>query len=231
MTQGSIRVVVVDDHQVFADALAGRLSEEPDLTVVGTANAAQQSWDLLRRNEVDVVALDLDLAGQDGLEHGREILQHWPEMGIVVVTGANDEPPKVLEAVQMGVRGWVGKCDSVDVLVAAVRAVAKGENHIPSAMLTRALMYLSSGGVAPTPESEAIGRLTQRELDVLHGLMDGMSRTQIGDRLRVSPNTVRTHVQSILSKLGVHSALGAVAVARRAGLVAVGEASHDLSMT
>jgi DNA-binding NarL/FixJ family response regulator len=136
----------------------------------------------------------------------------------VVVTGAAEEVPRVLEAVQMGVRGWVDKADTADTLVAAVRAAGHGESRIPAEMLTKALMYLSAGGPAATPEQEAIGRLTNRERDVLYGLMDGLSRTQIGELLKVSPNTVRTHVQSILSKLNVHSALGAVALARKAGV-------------
>ena len=72
-------------------------------------------------NAVDVVALDLDLAGEDGLRLGREILAAWPDIGIVVVTGAPEEVPRVLEAVQMGVRGWVDKADTADTLVAAVR--------------------------------------------------------------------------------------------------------------
>jgi len=218
MSSTAIRVAVIDDHQVFADALASRLGEESDLTVVGTARTASDSWELLKRHPVDVIALDLDLAGEDGLRLGREILAAWPDIGIVVVTGAAEEVPRVLEAVQMGVRGWVDKADTADTLVAAVRAAGRGESRIPAEMLTKALMYLSAGGPAATPEQEAIGRLTNRERDVLYGLMDGLSRTQIGELLKVSPNTVRTHVQSILSKLNVHSALGAVALARKAGV-------------
>ncbi len=102
MSSTAIRVAVIDDHQVFADALASRLREEHDLTVVGTARAASDSWELLQRNDVDVIALDLDLAGDDGLRLGREILETWPDIGIVVVTGAAEEVPRVLEAVADG---------------------------------------------------------------------------------------------------------------------------------
>ena len=157
---------------------------------------------LLKRHPVDVIALDLDLAGEDGLRLGREILAAWPDIGIVVVTGAAEEVPRVLEAVQMGVPCWVDKADTADTLVAANRVAGHGESRIPAEMLTKALMYLSAGGPAATPEQEAIGRLTHRERDVLYAPMDGLSRTQIGaSRSKVSPNTVRTHVQSILSKL------------------------------
>ena len=88
MSSTAIRVAVIDDHQVFADALASRLREEQDLTVVGTARAASDSWELLQRHDVDVIALDLDLAGDDGLRLGREILGTWPD---IIATGGDAE--------------------------------------------------------------------------------------------------------------------------------------------
>jgi DNA-binding NarL/FixJ family response regulator len=217
MPQTTFRVLVVDDHRVFADALAGRLADEPDLEVVGTANTVDAVWESLSRNQVDLVTLDLDLAGEDGLALASEILQRWPSTGIVIVTGTSAED-RVLEAVQLGIRGWVAKAGSVDALLSALRGAAHGETRLPAAVLTRVLGSLSARNGATTPEAEALSRLTQRELDVLRCLMEGMSRNEIGALLHVSPNTVRTHVQSILHKLKVHSALTAVALARKAGL-------------
>lgn len=218
---GVIRVLVVDDHQVFAGAVALRLSQEPDLTVVGTAHHPAEAMAALDRQLVDVVALDLDfgLGGRDGLDLGRQILQQHPGVSIVVVTGLPDDAGRVLQAVQIGIRCWVAKSATVDNLLAGIRAAARGESHLPPDILTDALMFLSTGAPPVSPEVEAINRLTRRERDVLYGLMEGLSRNEIGERLRVSPNTVRTHVQSILSKLHVHSALGAVALARKAGVV------------
>jgi DNA-binding NarL/FixJ family response regulator len=96
--------------------------------------------------------------------------------------------------------------------------VSRGETHIPAALLTNVLVSLSGQPQASVTEAEGIRSLTQRELDVLSCLVEGMSRNEIGELLHVSPNTVRTHVQSILHKLKVHSALAAVAIARRAGV-------------
>ena len=217
MSQKPYRVLVVDDHRVFADALAGRLADEPDLEVAATANTVEEVWAVLERQEVDLVTLDLDLAGQDGLALAGEILQRRPAIGIVIVTGTSVED-RVLEAVQMGVRGWVAKSGSVDALLSALRGAAHGETRLPAEVLSRVLGTLSAHNGASTPEAEALSRLTQRELDVLRCLMEGLSRNEIGAMLHVSPNTVRTHVQSILHKLKVHSALTAVALARKAGL-------------
>jgi DNA-binding NarL/FixJ family response regulator len=172
---------------------------------------------VLAATPCDVVTLDLALAGEDGLALGAEILRRWPSTGVVVVTGL-DGGGQVLEAVQLGVRGWVSKVGTIDALTTALRGVARGETHIPAALLTQVLVSLSGQPQATVSEAEGIRSLTQRELDVLGCLVEGMSRNEIGELLHVSPNTVRTHVQSILHKLKVHSALAAVAIARRAGV-------------
>jgi Response regulator containing a CheY-like receiver domain and an HTH DNA-binding domain len=217
-----IRIAVVDDHRVFAEALATRLSAEPDLTVVGTAGSSGEALDLFSHNEIDVVTLDLDLGGEDGLAVGRQLRDQWPDLGIVVVTAAADDD-RVGEAVEMGVRGWVAKQGTTEALLIAVRGAARGETYLPAALLTRVLVSLSKRPSSSTPETDAIALLTARELDVLRCLIEGLSRTEIGAMLHISPNTARTHIQSILLKLNVHSALNAVAFARRAGVVGIGE--------
>jgi DNA-binding NarL/FixJ family response regulator len=226
MQQKRIRIAVVDDHRVFAEALAARLSAEPDLEVVGTASTSAEVLDLLSHNEIDVVTLDLSLDGEDGLAVGRRLRDRWPSLRIVVVTAAADDR-RVSEAVQMGVLGWVAKQGSIEALLIAVRGAARGETHLSAALLTRVLVSLSRAGKSSTPEADAITLLTVRELDVLRCLMEGLSRNEIGAKLRISPNTVRTHIQSILRKLNVHSALTAVAFARRAGIASVRPRRND----
>ena len=213
-----VRVAVVDDHRVFADAVSERLATEPDLEVVGTAGSGEEVLALLDAEQVDVVTLDLVLGIEDGLDVAREVAQRLPGVGMVVVTGA-DADDRCVEAVRIGVRGWVSKLSGTATLVEAVRAVARGETAIPPRLLgdvLTTLTVLADG--AGTADEAVVARLSQRELDVLRCLVDGRSRREIGEILGVSPNTVRTHVQSILGKFGVHSALTAVAIARRAGL-------------
>jgi Response regulator containing a CheY-like receiver domain and an HTH DNA-binding domain len=220
MKEHRIRIAVIDDHRVFAQALATRLSAEPDLEVVGTAGSSVGALELSSHSEIDVVVLDLDLGGEDGLGVGRLLRDLLPDLGIVIVTGTADDA-RVAEAVQMGVRGWVGKQGAIESLLNAIRGAARGETHLPAAMLSRVLVSLSRRPSSSTPEIEAIALLTSRELDVLRCLLAGQSRNQIGAMLHISPNTVRTHIRSILHKLNVHSALTAVAFARRAGVVGV----------
>lgn len=221
-----IRIVVMDDQRVFAESLAARLSAERDLMVVGTVSTSAQAMDLFAHNEVDVVTLDLRLDGEDGLSIGRRLRDRYPGLKIVVVTAAADDN-RVSEAVQMGVLGWVAKQSSIEVLLIAVRGAARGEIHLPAALLTQLLVSQSTQGRPATPEADAIAHLTARELEVLRALMEGLSRNEIGAMLHISPNTVRTHIRTILRKLNVHSALTAVALARRAGVVAVLTGQND----
>ncbi|MDQ5840259.1 MAG: response regulator transcription factor [Chloroflexota bacterium] len=145
----------------------------------------------------------------------------WSRLGISGLTAPADDDP-VAEAVHLGVRDWVVKQSGIEALLAAVREAAGGQAHLSAALLTRDLASLSDQAPSPTPESEAISLLTARELDVLHCLSDGLSGSQIGVLLHVSPNTIRTHRGHILHKLKVHSTLTAVALARRAGVDGLG---------
>jgi DNA-binding NarL/FixJ family response regulator len=216
MHQKRIRIAVVDNHRVFAETLAARLSAEPDLAVVGTASTSAEVLGLFSHSEIDVVTLDLSLDGEDGLAVGRRLRDRWPDLGIVVVTAAADDD-RVSEAVQLGVQGWVAKQSSIEALLIAVRGAIRGETHFPGDLLIQVLVSLSKRGRSSTSEADAITQISARELEVLHCLTEGLSRNEIGEVLHISPNTVRTHIQSILRKLDVHSALMAVAFARRAG--------------
>ena len=215
------RVLIVDDHEVFAEALAICLGDYQDLQVVGIATTAAQATAALAQLDCDVVVLDLVLGADDGLSVAREAIRLNPGIGIVVATGA-EAGEKVVEAVQLGVRGWVPKTATAESLVEAVRGVAMGQTRLPSDLLATVLLTLSQGQRSSIEHVHGISELTSRELEVLGCLVEGMSRTEIGALLHVSPNTVRTHVQSILHKLKVHSALAAVAIARRAGITGMG---------
>ena len=217
MTGVPLRVAVVDDHQVFTDAMAERLRQEPDLAVAGTAQDADGALALLESADVDVVTVDLALGADDGLDLARDLLARWPEVRVVLVTGI-DADERCLEALRSGVRGWVSKAGPASVLIEAIRGVARGETHVPGALLTQVLSSLTEWGEGGVRDETVIRKLSSRELDVLRCLVDGRSRKEIGVILNVSPNTIRTHVQSILHKLEVHSALTAVAIARRAGV-------------
>ena len=202
--------------EVFVDALTLTLSDHHDLAVVGTATTVAQAMRVVDQVDFDVLILDLVLGSEDGLAVARHVLADRPDAGVLVATGS-DGSTQMLDAVQLGVRGWVVKTVTAPELVRAVRGVAAGETCIPAEMLASVLVSVSQTSLR-SEHVAGMDELTGRELEVLGCLVEGMSRSEIGALLHVSPNTVRTHVQSILHKLKVHSALAAVAIARRAGV-------------
>lgn len=207
----AIRVLVVDDHRMFTENLVRLLDDEHDIDVVGTAARISEATDAVARTTPDIVLLDYLLPDGDGTLAIHEIRRIAPGTKVVVLTALNDEAA-LMAALGAGCDGFVTKDRASDELVHAVRAVAAGEVQIPPDLLARALPRLRRR------ESNA-RTLTRRELEVLELLAEGMSNPEIAGRLHISINTVRNHVQNLLTKLGAHSRLEAVALGIRQGLV------------
>jgi DNA-binding NarL/FixJ family response regulator len=210
--------MVVDDHPVFTEALAVVLGAEDDMVTVGTANHAHHLKLALHREAPDVLVIDVDLGSESGIDLLSEVDEHWPQTRTVVLT-CHDDEETACAAIRAGATGFVSKSAAPEELVGAIRAASRGESWIPPKLLRPVLQRLqSSGEQVPTPEEEAFARLTAREREVLGLMVAGLDRATIAKELFVSPNTVRTHAQNLLAKLGAHSSLEAVAIALRLGL-------------
>jgi DNA-binding NarL/FixJ family response regulator len=211
----TIRVLVVDDHVVFSDALATILGAEPEIEVVGKGGTVQEAISLARALQPDVVLLDIHMPDGSGIEAVAAIKKDRPQTQVVILT--SDEDESVLRsAVQAGVTGYLSKHESAAQVVQAVRSAARGEALIAPYMLARLLQGLHKKD-QPAPTT----LLTKRELEVLRELSLGHDNDAVATALRMSPNTVRTHVQNILSKLKVHSKLEAVSRGIREGWVRI----------
>lgn len=213
----SVRILVVDDHQVFADALAARLGAEPDLEVVGVAHSGADAERLAGRHSPDLVILDVDLGDADGLELAPRLLEGHPERRIVVATG-HDSAEVATHAIRAGVRGFVSKDAGFDDLLRAVRGVMRGETWIPPRLLTSVLNDLRDVGDRNREFEALMKLLTPRERDVLACMVSGLDRASVARELGLSIDTVRTHTQNMFAKLQVHSVLEAVGLAVRAGV-------------
>jgi DNA-binding NarL/FixJ family response regulator len=210
-----IGVLIVDDHDMVARALASALDDGVTFAVVGIAHTRSAAMVVLAAQTVDVVVLDLRLAdGEDTTEFIPEVLVAAPDAKVLVLSAWGDDW-SVSRAVEMGCHGYMLKEQGLDDLVDGIRAVARGEATFAPAVLSRVLKLLRPGAV--TSES-----LTGRENDVLRRLADGLTTEQIAADLYVSVNTVRNHVNNIIRKLNVHSRLEAVSFAIRNGLIRVG---------
>jgi DNA-binding NarL/FixJ family response regulator len=212
-----IRVLIVDDHRVFGDALATRLDAEPDLTVVGVSTSVAQGEAAIEALSVDVAIVDVDLGEDDGIVLLRRLRQSRPETKVVIVS-CHDDPQTVCEGVLAGALSFIPKDAPMEQLCAAVRGAVHEESVIPPHLLGRLLRELEGAQVQRNEHQRRVGRLTPRELAVLECLVAGLDRESVAKQLRLTLNTVRTHVQNCYAKLGVHSSLEAVNVALLAGV-------------
>jgi len=210
-----IRIVLVDDHAVFCDALTAVLNLEPDLRVVGRGGTIREGLEQVRLQHPDVLLLDIHLPDGSGIGAVETIKRDFPKTQVVMLT--SDEDENVLrDAIASGVTGYLSKHEATPQVLQAVRGAARGEALIAPYLLNRLL----EGMARPAAPAQTTP-LTPREMDVLKELALGHDNLTVADRLRMSPNTVRTHVQNILGKLKVHSKLEAVTRAIREGWITV----------
>ncbi|MFF0425988.1 MULTISPECIES: LuxR C-terminal-related transcriptional regulator [unclassified Streptomyces] len=232
-----IRVLVVDDHRVFAESLAAALAAEPDVDVAaaGSGPAALRCLErgAAEGRRFDVLLVDAELgagpAGSaravpedaegavDGISLVMGVRRAQPALRTVVLA-EKDDPRRAALALQAGASGWVAKDCSLQRLLAVVRGVLRDETHLPPALLTGVLRELTAARKHRTDSERLVESLTPREREVLRCMVAGLGRKAVAERLFLSPHTVRTHMQNVLGKLGVHSTLAAVALARRAGV-------------
>ncbi|GAA4368897.1 response regulator transcription factor [Nocardioides caricicola] len=207
-----IRVLVVDDHEVLAGALAQVLATEPDLVIAGVAGDLGRARSLLATSTPDVVLLDHRLPDGDGVAALPELQALRPSARFVVLT-ASTADSVLVAAIEGGAAGFVSKTRGLGEVTAAVRSAASGEAVISPELLARLLPRLHRGGQSRPTD------LTEREREVLALLAEGLSNAAIAERMTVSVHTVRNHLANLSAKLGAHSKLEALSIAIREGLL------------
>src|SRR3954462_1714734 len=207
-----LRVMVVDDHQTFADLLSLALSSEPDLECVGTAGSAAEAVAMAAELRPNIVVMDIEMPRQDGLAATRRLREVVPDLVIIVVT-AHRDPQWVLRATQAGASAFVPKNGSLPEMLDVLRRARNG------GMLVAASAFGSTSAAPERTVAAPRVELTQRERDVLHCLNRGMAPKAIARVLGISLHTCRGYVKSLLSKLGVSSQLEAVVTTQRLGLI------------
>jgi DNA-binding NarL/FixJ family response regulator len=211
---GPLRIMVVDDHPVFRMGLIALLSSIDGLEVVAQADSVASAIEAAERNEVDVVMMDLNLGDESGVEATREIVARRPNVGVLVVTMVDDDDT-VFAAMRAGARGYLLKGAGPVEIERALRAVAAGEVLLAPAIAANAVAMLTGSrrrGPDPFPS------LTDREREVLELVAEGLDNRRIAQRLALSEKTVRNHLSTVLTKLGVADRASAIAKARDAGL-------------
>ncbi len=214
-----IRVVVVDDHALFRRGLENVLSSEPDLEVVGEAADGLEALDVCAALLPDVVLMDVRMPGSSGIEATRKIREARPETRIVMLTVSDDEED-LFESLRAGANGYLLKEVSIDEVADAVRVVARGHSLISPSMASKLLIEFNRlAARAENRQRTDSASLTERELEVLRLVADGLTNREIARELFIAENTVKNHVRNILDKLHLHSRMEAVVFAMRERLL------------
>jgi len=209
------RVVVADDHPTFRRGLGALLATLPDVEVVGEAADGESVIAIAAELTPDVVVMDLNMPGVNGVEATRRIVETNPDVAVLVLTML-DEDESVFAAMRAGARGYVVKGADTDDVLRALESVARGDAVFGPAVATRVLSYLTRPLSARDPV--LFPELSDREREVLELIARGMSNSDIARALVVSPKTVRNHVSNVFTKLQVTDRAEAIVRARKAGL-------------
>jgi DNA-binding NarL/FixJ family response regulator len=208
-----VRVVVADDHSLVRQGLCRSLEDVPDIEVVAEAGTGDEVLAAVERHKPDVALLDIRMPGMDGIEAAGRITRGFPDTSVVMLT-AHADRHHVVEAVRAGARGYVLKTRDAEELVTIVRRVAAGGLAIDPELVAALAEEITESGRPGGGDG-----LTGRELEILRLLADGMTNRQIGARLFISPDTVKTHLEHVFQKLGIADRTSAVAEAIRRGLI------------
>jgi len=219
----TLSLLLCDDHRVLTDALATVVGLDDGLELVAApVHTAEEAITLTEEHLPDVVLMDIVFkgGGMSGIEATRRIKEISPATKVVIMT-AHDEDRLLVEAVEAGASGFLGKDEAAEELLAAAKAAAEGEVLIDPGTLTRLLAQVARERAEQRDAQMLLNDLTDREREILQLLAEGMRNDDIASKLFISPQTVQTHVRNILGKLRVHSKLEAVAFAVKHGAITV----------
>lgn len=212
------RVLIVDDHRVFAESLGHLLGREPGIAVVGYATTAAEGERLTAEYGPDVVLMDHYLPDASGVAASRAILAARPRTQVLMLTaGGGDE--EMLDAIEAGVSGYLLKTAPVSLVIDAIRRVAEGEVLLAAPELAGLMRRVRDRAKSRADLERAVTTLTHREREALELMGQALDTRAIAERLGVSFNTARGYAQTVLEKLGARSRLEAVLRATRLGLI------------
>ncbi len=216
-----IKLVLADDHAVVRSGLKMLLQAQPDMEIVGEAASGMEALAQARRLRPDVILMDIQMPGMNGIEATRQIKEANAETAVLALTMHEDDQ-YFFEMLQAGASGYVPKRAAPDELVRAIRTVTRGEVFLYPSLATR-LVQSYLGGESGNDSTALLGNLTAREQEVLALIAEGHTNPEIADKLVISVKTVDRHRENIMRKLNMHSRIDLVKYAIRHGVIDLGE--------
>lgn len=214
------RIIITDDHQLILDGLRSIIMGESDLQLLAEANNGQQALSLCESLQPDLVLMDIDMPVMNGLEATTQIKKKFPSVRVMVLT-MHDEAALVKRIMEIGADGYMLKNADQEELLSAIRKVAGGEKHYSEKVLNalkEGKTDSSQFSLRPT-DAVLLSTLTEREVEILRLLAEGLSNKEIGDKIFISHRTVDTHRTNLMKKLDVHNVAGLIRFAIRNGLI------------
>ena len=215
-----IRVLLADDQAMLVAALSTILNAQDDIEVVATANTGSEAVTAALSHRTDVAILDIRMPGMDGIAAAQAILSRVPECRIIMLTTFNEEE-LVAQSIAAGAHGFLLKDADPEVLVGAVRDVAKGESVLASQVtgpVLEAYRTALTRGELSAQERQGLSLVTRREMEVLSLIARGATNSEIAAEMVIAETTVKTHVSSLMSKLAARDRVALVLFAQRAGI-------------
>ena len=214
----SIRIFIADDHRLFREGVKALLATAGEIAIVGEAEDGTAAVQKCLKLQPDIVLMDINMPGITGIQATQQILASQSKTGIIMLTMLEDDA-SVFAAMRAGARGYLLKGASPEEMLSVIQAVAQGQALFGPAIATRLMNYFQELGRMPLDRSAEtpLPELTERELEVLRLIAQGLNNKEIAHQLVISPKTVRNHITSIFSKLQVADRAQAIVLARRAG--------------
>lgn len=213
-----IRILIADDHAIVREGLRAFIATEPDLELVAEASDGIQAVTKAHALKPDVILLDMMMPRKDGLEALVEIKKDWAEARVIVLTSFSDDE-KVFAAIRNGALGYLLKETSPDELLKAIHSVAQGEGFLSPSIAAKVMREINQPPKLPPTKDP----LTEREVEILQWVAQGLTNDEIAEKLVVSERTVRTHVSNILAKLQLANRTQAALYALREGIAKLNE--------
>ncbi len=211
-TEGTVKVVVADDHTLVRQSLVKLVNAEEGFRVVADLEGGEQVADVARRHEADLVLLDVNMPDVDGIQVAEQLRKQAPDVRILFLT-MHDDDATIRRAVSLGADGYVPKSASTEELLQALQTVGQGGTYLSPAIARRVMDMAGGRGTSPAAQ------LTDRELQILQLMATGARPQEMAEELYLSVKTIKNHLTNVYAKLGVSTAAQAVAEAYRRGLV------------
>jgi DNA-binding NarL/FixJ family response regulator len=217
-TTDALRVLIVDDHDLFRSGLRNLLEVEEGIEIIGEAPGGHEALRIVKELAPDVVVMDLNMPGMGGVEATRHITSLAPLTRVVMLT-ISDQDNDVIDAILAGACGYLLKDSSIQDLMTGIRAAALGESLISPTIAAKVLQRLRASSKRPEIESTIRAELSDREIEVLKLIANGKDNAMIAAELHISPKTVKNHISNILMKLQIDNRIQAAVYAVRSGIV------------